>query len=281
MAKFICRALAFRGRSDAMRRSGSLNRTIREVCPSPCRNHFCDVEESTKPPLPVRTLVVTTSTSRAFGCHARQHVLKRSDVSQYARNPYTQIGRQKIQTLKTAFNPRGLKRIDVVGQDSPYLNEAREPFFAPILCQLYSERSDRRVDRREFRRNIREDNYCFSLSFLSLDCCNGLTLKSDLLRATFSERIGSLSKPPDGDARYNGSQDPPKGNDERSRSKRCCKERDCNRPSIPPNNTITYARLHAWAHTTPQIANPAHFQVPLWTGRHSAMPMQRAESAHG
>lgn len=281
MAEFICRALASRGRSNAMRRSGSLKRTIREVRPSPCRHHFCDVEESTQPTLPVRTLLVATSTSRTFGCHARQHVLKRSDVSKYARNPYTQIGRQKIQTLKTAFNSRGLKRIYIPGPDSPHLDGVREPFFAPILCQLYCERSNRREERSEFRRNIREDNYCFSLSFLSLDCCNGLTLKSDLLRTTFSEKIGSLSKLPHGDAGNNGSQDPPESNDERSRSKHCCKERDCNRPSVPPNNTITYARLHAWANAAPKIANPTHSLIPLWTGRHSAMPPRWAEISYG
>lgn len=54
---------------------------------------------------------------------------------------------------------------------------------------------------------------------------------------------------------------------------------DC--PSVPPNHATTDARLHARADSMPQLLPTVHSLIPLWIGRHSAMPMQPEEIAHG
>lgn len=54
---------------------------------------------------------------------------------------------------------------------------------------------------------------------------------------------------------------------------------DC-RPSIPPDHAVANARLHARADPMPQLLQTAHSLIPLWTGGHSATPLQRAENAH-
>lgn len=67
-----------------------------------------------------------------------------------------------------------------------------------------------------------------------------------------------------------------RGNTEEDR----CNDRDCGDnycPSIPPHDTAVDPQVRARANAIP----PAHPLIPLWTGRHSATPMQRAENAHG
>ncbi|MBH1446665.1 hypothetical protein I5U30_01065 [Stenotrophomonas maltophilia] len=48
-------------------------------------------------------------------------------------------------------------------------------------------------------------------------------------------------------------------------------------PSIPPHDTVVDPQARASANAIP----PAHSLIPLWTGAHSATPMQREEIAHG
>lgn len=48
-------------------------------------------------------------------------------------------------------------------------------------------------------------------------------------------------------------------------------------PGVPPHNAIALTR---WPTCTEAIP-PAHSLIPLWTGQHSDMPLQRSENAHG
>lgn len=69
-----------------------------------------------------------------------------------------------------------------------------------------------------------------------------------------------------------------------SRGKDCrkyCRDSpDCG-PSIPPHHTTADAGLHARADSVPQLLQTIHSLIPLWTGRHSAMPMRPEEIARG
>ncbi|VTQ69709.1 Uncharacterised protein [Stenotrophomonas maltophilia] len=60
-----------------------------------------------------------------------------------------------------------------------------------------------------------------------------------------------------------------------------CKYRAHCRPRIPPNDAVSNAWLHAWADSIPQLLPTRHSLIPLWIRRHSDMPLQRAEHAHG
>ncbi len=53
------------------------------------------------------------------------------------------------------------------------------------------------------------------------------------------------------------------------------------RPRIPPHHAICNAWFHARADSVPQLLQPTHSLIPLWTRRHSAMPSRRAENCHG
>ncbi|ACF52228.1 hypothetical protein Smal_2528 [Stenotrophomonas maltophilia R551-3] len=49
------------------------------------------------------------------------------------------------------------------------------------------------------------------------------------------------------------------------------------RPGVPPHNAVALARRPTCTEAIP----PAHSVIPLWTGRHSAMPPRSAEITHG
>lgn len=260
---------------------GSLDRAMRNIGHSSTRCDLSYAVKSSQPVLSLCSLVFVLYVVKVGRCNALQNLLKRPNVPQNTSDPSAQVGRQALQKLKSTINSRRRECAEIVCPYLPQRFRVHKPLFCPFRLQGFSQRPNRRIDRGQFGRDVGQDNYGFSRASFGLLRRDRLTFDSYLLRAAFGEKICPLSKPPHRDARHNCGQNAPKCHYKGSGGEKKGTKRNGNRPSIPPNNTITYARLHAWAHTTPQIANPAHFQVPLWTGRHSAMPMQRAESAHG
>jgi hypothetical protein len=68
-----------------------------------------------------------------------------------------------------------------------------------------------------------------------------------------------------------------KRSDPEKHSRENCECRDNYRPSVPPHDTAVDPQARARTNALP----PAHSLIPLWTGGHSATPMQREEIAHG
>lgn len=68
---------------------------------------------------------------------------------------------------------------------------------------------------------------------------------------------------------------------QRQKSNRCSRQRSRRSPSLPPNNAIANAWLHARADSIPQLLPTRHFHFPLWTGWHFAMSLIREKLVHG
>lgn len=266
---------------DCMSHLSGSKRAVRDIGSRSCRRDLGYSIESAQPSLLLFPLFFALCNAKVGRRYALQYVLQRPNVSQNACNAPPQIGRQPLQKLKSALDSR---RTDCGKVIRPELSKSFRPqklIFRPVLLQRYSQRCYRGEDRGQFGGDVRENDNCFASAVISLRFRYRLTFDSDLLCTAFGQTVSLLTELPYSDAGNDSGQHSPKSHNQRSCGKQCCEQRDCNCPSVPPNNTIAYARLHARAHTTPQIANPAHFLVPLWTGWHSAMPMQQVENAHG
>lgn len=68
----------------------------------------------------------------------------------------------------------------------------------------------------------------------------------------------------------------PKRSDAQEHRRHNCENRDDNCPCVPPG----YAAVLAWRPACTDSIPPAHSVIPLWTGRHSAMPW-RAGNCYG
>lgn len=237
--------------------------------------------ESAQPSFLLRPLLQGPRSAKIGRRYALQHVLQCPNITQDTCDTPTQIARQPPQKLKSTLDSRRTECGNVIRPEVSKNFRLQKLIFCPVLLQRYSQRRYRGKDRGEFGRYVGEDNNCFTCSVISLRLRYRHTFDSDLLCTAFSQSIGLLSELPYSDAGHDSGQDSPESDNQGSGGKEHCEKRDCNRPSIPPNNTVTYARLHAWAHTAPQIANPTHSVIPLWIQRHSATAPLRRELAHG
>lgn|GEM_PF-5393429 len=266
---------------DGMSYLSSSKGAVRDIGPGASRRHLGYPIESAQPSLLLRPLLFAPRNAKFGRCNAFQHVLQRPNISQDTCNTPTQISRQPLQKLKSTLDSWRLECGKVIRPEVTKNFRVQKLIFRPILLQRYSQRRYRGKDRGQFGRDVRENNNCFTCAVFGLRFRYRLTFDPDLLRTAFSQIVGFLTELPYSDAGHDSGQHSPKSDKQRSCGEQRCKKRDCNCPSVPPNNTITYARLHARAHTTPQIANPAHSLIPQWTARDSAMAGVSREPIHG
>lgn len=167
------------------------------------------------------------------------------------------------------------------------LNKIVRPDLSPLLImnkklncilrvQLGRNGSYRGVNRTQFCRDVGEHHHRLPFSVCCLLIGQNPSLEPHLFGTAFRETVGLLPELPDGDARHDRCQYPPERDNKGSESDDQRHNSHCNRPTFPPNDAVRLAKRRASAKPIP----PAHSLIPLWTGRHSAMPW-RAESCHG
>gem|GEM_PF-6690881 len=189
--------------------------------------------------------------------------------TQYSREPHSGVRGDRVKSRKHLFQtgPRQISRL--VADLLTSRTTSHEQFFCTIEVEHSNQTCQCGSERLQLSAAVSKDYFRLARSLFQR--FSALLSDRTLLKFLCShrQRISLPAKPEDGN-RGRRSYDYRNPREQRSR------HANQQSPSIPVNNA-GFAHRPALIEAKP----PIHSLIPLWTGGHSATPMQREEIAHG